>query len=144
MKEVDHYFREWQRDWPEEIYDGAWPVEYGFDPRYVSKYVAEELAPYIIGFTSCPNFKFDGRCGLSRIRRINTKCPDAAIRQRILEFKKHPGQIVLYKFERIQDVDPDTFQPSHYYAVRYARLPTVEEERAWQEKFLAGKMQHEA
>lgn len=109
-------------------YDGAWPVAYGYDPEHVSKYVAERLAPYIIGFTRCPNFKFDGIVGSSRARRINTEDPDDAINQSILEFQKYPNRIVLYKFRRILYPDPNEFTPKHYYSVSYAKMNSREEE----------------
>lgn len=137
MKEVNFSLRAWGAG--HDQYDGAWPVEHGYDPRTLSKYVAEELAPYIIGFTACPNFKFDGRIGCSRSRAIKTDCPDDAIRQCILEFKKYPDRIVLFSFQRFAAPHPETFEPVVAYKVRYAILPTREEEEAWQEKFIGNE-----
>lgn len=137
MRAIDRErMREFQTNMKPDYYDGAWPVECGYDPRFLSKYVAEELAPYIIGFTACPNFRFDGRIGSSRVRSINTDDVDDAIRQSILEFKKYPGQIVLYEFKRYVYPDPDTFLPRYAYKTKYARLPTAEEEQAWQDNFI--------
>lgn len=137
MREVNFHRRPWGKDRQE--YDGAWPVEYGYDPLNVSKYVAEELAPYIIGFTACPNFKFDKRIGSCRSRAIKTDDIDEAIRQCILEFKKYPGTIVLYDLKILHAVDPDDFTPVKAYKVRYARLSTHEEELAWQERFIGNE-----